>query len=173
MKKSVVCFGMVVLLFAMLTTLQAELKVGYVNSDRILSEWAPAREAQQKLDVEAKNLENQYRRMVNQLDSLNQAYERQKLIMSESRREMKENEIAQLRQRVQQFQVEKMGPQGEIYQKQDEIVGPILEKIKQVIRKVGDDNNYDYILDTVSGNVLYADPAHDVTDQVLYELKRE
>ena len=65
-----------------------------------------------------------------------------------------------------------MGPEGEIYRKQAELVGPVLEKIKSVIEKVGKENEYDYIFDTVAGNILYAEPVHDLTDKVLYELKR-
>jgi len=150
----------------------AEIRIGYVNSDRILSEYDDAKEAQSKLDVEARKLENEYRELLTQLDSLSQEFDRQKMIMSESRRQEKEQEIANLQTTIQGFQVNKMGPEGEIYQKQAELVGPVLEKIKRVIAKVGKDNKYDYILDTVAGNVLYADPAHDLTDKVIYELQR-
>jgi len=147
-------------------------KIGYVNSDRILAEFEEAKEAQQKLDVEAKKLEDEYRGMLGKLDSLNRDFERQKMIMSETRRKTKENEITQLQQNIQRYQVEKMGPEGEIYRKQAELVGPVLEKIKAVIEKVGKSNKYDYIFDTVAGNILYAEPVHDLTDKVLYELKR-
>jgi len=147
-------------------------KIGYVNSDRILAEFEEAKEAQQKLDVEAKKLEDEYRGMLGKLDSLNRDFERQKMIMSETRRKTKENEITQLQQSIQRYQVEKMGPEGEIYRKQAELVGPVLEKIKAVIEKVGKGNKYDYIFDTVAGNILYAEPVHDLTDKVLYELKR-
>ncbi|MGC9363615.1 MAG: OmpH family outer membrane protein [Fidelibacterota bacterium] len=149
-----------------------EVKIGYVNSDRILAEFDEAKEAQRKLDVEAKKLEDEYRSLLNQLDSLSRDFERQKMIMSETRRQTKENEISQLQQTIQRYQIEKMGPEGEIYQKQAELVGPVLEKIKAVIEKVGKENKYDYIFDTVAGNILYAEPVHDLTDKVLYELKR-
>jgi len=124
------------------------------------------------LDIEAKKLENEYRGMLATLDSLGRDYERQKMIMSETRRQTKENEISQLQQSIQRYQVEKLGPEGEIYRKQAELVGPVLEKIKTVIEKVGKENKYDYIFDTVAGNILYAEPVHDLTDKVLYELKR-
>lgn len=165
---------MVGLLVAMGSTdlLAQAMKIGYVNSDRILTEFDEAKEAQRKLDVEAKKLEDEYRGLLNKLDSLSRDFERQKMIMSESRRLTKENEITQLQQSIQRYQVEKMGPEGEIYKKQAELVGPVLEKIKAVIEKVGKENKYDYIFDTVAGNILYAEPVHDLTDKVLYELKR-
>ncbi|MFH1214637.1 MAG: OmpH family outer membrane protein [Candidatus Neomarinimicrobiota bacterium] len=151
---------------------QAQIKVGYVNSDRILGEYDEAKEAQSKLDIEAKKLEDEYRGMLAKLDSLQKDYERQKMMMSETRRKTKEAEVAQLQESIQKYQVEKLGPEGEIYKKQAELVSPILEKVKKVIEKVGKDNKYDYIFDTVQGNILYAEPAHDLTDKVIYELKR-
>ncbi|HDP69093.1 MAG TPA: OmpH family outer membrane protein [Candidatus Marinimicrobia bacterium] len=165
---------MIGLLVAMGSTdlLAQAMKIGYVNSDRILAEFDEAKEAQRKLDVEAKKLEDEYRGLLNKLDSLSRDFERQKMIMSESRRLTKENEITQLQQSIQRYQIEKMGPEGEIYKKQAELVGPVLEKIKAVIEKVGKENKYDYIFDTVAGNILYAEPVHDLTDKVLYELKR-
>jgi len=153
-------------------SLSAQIKIGYVDSQRILNEFDEAREAQAKLDMEAKKLQDEYQRLLAKLDSLNKEYERQRLIMSETRRKEKEEEIMELQRQIQDFQVNKLGPNGEIYQKQAELVGPVLEKIKKVIQKIGEEENYDYIFDTVAGNILYADPAHDLTDKVLYELKR-
>ncbi|MCD6206008.1 MAG: OmpH family outer membrane protein [Candidatus Marinimicrobia bacterium] len=173
MKKIImITLGLLLVLSSANLFAQQGMKIGYVNSDRILQEFEEAKEAQRKLDVEAKKLEDEYRGLLAKLDSLNKDYERQKMIMSETRRQAKENEIAQLQQTIQSYQVDKMGPQGEIYQKQAELVGPVLEKIKAVIEKVGKENKYDFIFDTVAGNILYAEPVYDLTDKVLYELKR-
>ncbi|MBO8130347.1 MAG: OmpH family outer membrane protein [Candidatus Marinimicrobia bacterium] len=152
--------------------LNAQLKIGYVNSEVILKEYDEAREAQAKLDMEAKKIQDEYQRMLAKLDSLQREYERQRLIMSEARRTEKENEIASLQREIQEYQIKKLGPDGEIYKKQAEYVGPVLEKIRKVIQKIGEEGKYDYIFDSVAGNILFADPAHDLTDQVLYELKR-
>ncbi len=172
MKKSrmiVLCF---IVLAGIVNFAYAELSVVYVNSDRILAEYELAKEAQIQLDKEAKELEKQYRQLIAERDSLFQAYDRQKLILSEERRAEKENEITTKEQVIQRFQVEKLGPQGAIYAKQQELIGPVLEKIKMVIQEIGKREKYDYIMDTVAGNILYAEPKFDITDDVLYELQR-
>jgi len=171
-KKTMLILVGVVLILCSANIFAQAVKIAYVNSDRILAEFEEAKEAQTKLDIEARKLEDEYRGMLGKLDSLNRDYERQKMIMSDTRRQTKENEITQLQQTIQRYQVEKMGPEGEIYQKQAELVGPVLEKIKAVIEKVGKENKYDFIFDTVAGNILYAEPVHDLTDKVLYELTR-
>lgn len=169
-------FSLISLVLAALLTFgaqaQAQLKIGYVNSDRILNEFEEAKEAQIKLDSEARKLQEQYQGMLVKLDSLQREYDKQKMMMSEARRKTKEQEITTLQESIQRFQVDKLGPEGEIYKKQNELVAPIIEKIKRVIEKIGKAEKYDYIFDTVAGNILYAEPALDLTDKVLYELKR-
>ena len=161
-----------ILMLSGVTTLHAELKIGYVNSQRIMQEWEVAREAQKKLDKRSQELQTEYQDMLGRLDSMNQTFEKQKMMMSEQRRQEKEQEIMQYRQQVQQYQMQKLGPQGEIYKIQQELTQPVLEKIQKVIKDVGDENNYDYIFDSVAGNILYAAQAHDLTDKVIYQLQR-
>lgn len=172
MKKLLIAFSLVLFLFSTFNFAVGEVKIGYVNSDRILSEFDEARQAQEKLDAEARKLENEYRAMLARLDSLNQEYERQQLIMSDARRLEKEQEITSLQRAIQEFQIEKLGPEGEIYKKQAELVGPVIDKINKIIKKIGKEEKYDYIFDTVAGNILYAEPVYDLTDKVIYELTR-
>ncbi len=161
-----------VLTTGLLTTAMAAQNIAFVNSDRILAEYKDAQDAQSRLDVEAQKLQNEYQQMLARLDSLRQSYEQQKMMMSESKRQTKEEQMLQLQQQIQVFQQQKLGPQGEIYQKQNEIVGPVLEKVKRVIKEVAEEKNLDFVFDTVAGSILYAEPVHDITDDVIYKLER-
>lgn len=152
--------------------LAAQVKIAYVNSDRIMQEFEEAKEAQQKLDAEAQKLQEQYGTMTTQLDSMQQDYQRQQFVMSEERRKQKQSEIQQLQQRIQQFQMQNVGPQGQIYAKQEQILGPVLKKINAAIKKVAVNNGYDFVLDSVNGNLLYAEEKYNITADVLYELRR-
>lgn len=147
-------------------------KYGYINSEYILSQFEEFREAQSKLEVEGRKLEKQYYDMAATLDSLQQEYERQKFLMTESNRASKENEMKQLAETIQRFQVEKLGPQGEFYQKQQALADPVLQKINTAIKQVGEDGGYDFIFDTVAGNILYAQDKFDLTEKVLKELHK-
>lgn len=147
-------------------------KLGYINSETILSEFEEFREAQSKLEVEGRRIEAEYYAMAGRLDSLQQEYERQKFILTEANRKAKETEIKTLSDRLRRFQTEKLGPQGEIYQKQQQIAAPILDKINRAIKKVGQEYGYDFIFDTVQGNILYAKDSYDLTNVVLNELRK-
>ncbi len=147
-------------------------KFGYINSEYILSQSEEFREAQSKLEVEGRKLEKQYYDMAASLDSMQQDYERQKFLMTESNRATKEGTMRRLAEEIQQFQVQKLGPQGEFYQKQQALADPVLQKVNAAIKKVGEDGSYDFIFDTVAGNILYAQEKFDLTEKVLKELQK-
>ncbi len=147
-------------------------KFGYINSEFILSQFEEFKEAQNKLEVEGRKLEKQYYDMAATLDSLQKEYERQKFLMTESNKATKENEMRRLAENIQKFQVEKLGPQGEFYQKQQALADPVLQKINGAIKRVGEAGGYDFIFDTVAGNILYAQEKFDLTEQVLKELQK-
>jgi outer membrane protein len=147
-------------------------KFGYINSEYILSQFEEYREAQSKLEVEGKKLEKQYYDMAAQLDSMQKDYDRQKFLMTSTKVAEKENEMRFLAEQIQQFQVQKLGPQGEFYQKQQALADPVLQKINTAIKKVGEDGGYDFIFDVVAGNILYAQEQFDLTEKVLKELQK-
>ena len=150
----------------------AEIKIGYVDSNEIMNNFEEVRQVQVDLEKEQRRLEGDFNNLVNRLDSLNQDYERQRLLMSEARRNEKEKEISNMEKSVQKFQLDKFGPEGEIYRKQNQLLKPVLGKIDAAIQQVGSDRGYDYILDAMSGALLYALDSHNLTEAVMDELSK-
>ena len=68
--------------------------------------------------------------------------------------------------------MEKFGPEGEIYRKQNILLKPVLTKIDDAIKKVGSEQSYDFILDAMSGALLYALDSHNLTEAVMDELSK-
>ena len=159
-----------ILLTLLLSLLAADVKIGYVDSNQIMSNFEEVRQVQVNLEKEQRRLENDFNELIAQLDSLQQDYERQRLLMSETRRAEKENEIINLKKTAEEFQLKKFGPEGEIYKKQNELLKPVLKKIDDAIQKVGSDQGYDFILDAMSGALLYALDSHNLTEDVMDEL---
>ena len=150
-----------------------EMKLGYIDSNRIMSEFDDVRDIQVELEKEQRKLESEYNGMINQLDSLKQVFERQRLLMSDSRREEKQNELINIERNIQEFQLKKFGPEGEIFRKQSQLLAPVLEQVDAAIKVVASQKGYDYVFDAVSGAIVYALDAHDLTEQVLKELKKD
>lgn len=150
----------------------ADVKIGYVDSNEIMNNFDEVRQVKADLEKEQRRLESEFNELVYSLDSLKQDYDRQRLLMSDSRRNEKENEIVNKEKSVQKFQLDKFGPEGEIYRTQNELLKPVLAKIDDAIQKVGSERGYDFILDAMSGALLYALDSHNLTEDVMDELTK-
>jgi len=150
----------------------ADVKIGYVDSNEIMNNFDEVRQVQADLDEEQRRLESEFNELVYSLDSLKQDYDRQRLLMSDTRRNEKENEILNKEKSVQKFQLDKFGPEGEIYKTQNQLLKPVLAKIDDAIQKVGSERGYDFILDAMSGALLYALDSHNLTEDVMDELAK-
>ncbi len=149
-----------------------QLKIGYIDSNRIMQEYEEVRDAQAKLEKETRRLQVEYNTYVERLDSLNREFERQRLLLSNDNIRKKELELQSLYQTTQTFQQTKFGPEGELYRYQAQLMAPVLEKVDAAVKKIGAERSYDYIMDAAGGALVYALPAHDLTEDVIAELRR-
>lgn len=170
--KTVLIFSLL-LLFAIPGFAQ-KLKLGYVHSQQILSSYKEAIDVQKKIDELDKQYQTEGRDLQENLRRLQEQYESQSLLLSDAKKKEKEAEIQNLMLKLQSFQQEKYNPQtGEIYKKQAELLQPVLDKINGIITKLGEAENYDLILDTAAGNILYvSDQVADLTQKILDELNK-
>ena len=161
-----------ILTLALASLAFADVKIGYVDSNEIMNNFDEVRQVQADLEKEQRRLESEFNELVYSLDSLKQDFDRQRLLMSDTRRNEKENEILNKEKSVQKFQLDKFGPEGEIYKTQNQLLKPVLAKIDDAIQKVGSDRGYDFILDAMSGALLYALDSHNLTEDVMDELAK-
>ncbi len=152
---------------------QAQAKIRYVNSQRILSEFPEALEIQKKLDEIRAGYEGEYNDMLQRYENLVKEIENQSLLLSPEKKAEKEKEGQELGMAIEQFRYQKLGPQGELYKKNLELTQPLYDKIDQIIQRVGDEEEYDFILDVVQGVVLFAKPQFDITNRVIEELSKQ
>tara|TARA_Y100000590_G_scaffold455740_1_gene604959 strand:+ start:275 stop:811 length:537 start_codon:yes stop_codon:yes gene_type:complete len=150
----------------------SETKIGYIDSQIIMSEYEDVRQVQVELEKEQKRLQTVYEKKIISLDSLKTAYQTGSIILSEQKKVQMETDIRQKEQEIQQWQLEYFGPEGELYKLQNQLLAPILNTIDSVIRKIGEERSYDYIFDAVQGSIVYALDSHNLTQDVLVELKK-
>ena len=85
----------------MSTFLFADVKIGYIDSNEIMTKFEEVRQVKVSLEKEQRKLQAEMENLIQQLDSLKQEYERQRLLMSDSRRQEKEQELARSEQKIQ------------------------------------------------------------------------
>lgn len=172
--KSILKIAALTLVVVMLTaSVSSAQKIGYINSQKILSNYKEAQDAQARFEKLNREWEDEAREMQRQFQEMGEQLESQRLLLSEERVAEKQQELQNLYMRIQQFQNDKWGQNGEAIRKNEEIMQPIIDKINAAIQKVGEEERFDYIFDTVAGNILYASPSQpDLTDLVLEELEK-
>ncbi len=160
-------------IFGSANPVAAQLKLGYIDSQKILGSYKEAQDAQKQLQELNRRWEEEATNMQRELQTKLDELESQALLLSEERKREKETEFQNLNIRLQQFQQEKWGAQGEVYAKRAELMQPVIDKINAVIKKIGTDDKYDYIFDVVNGNILHvSDSQPDLTGRVLEELNK-
>jgi len=163
-----------VLISAVTVFAQSPQKIGYVDSQIILTQLPEAIKAQSDLDALTQKWSNQLDSMKMALQQQYADVQKQIATMTEEQKQIKQKELIDKEQQIYQFQNQKFGQQnGEIYQRQETIFAPVKEKIYAAIEKVAKEEGMQFIFDK-SGDILllYADEAFDITFKVLDSLKR-
>jgi len=138
-------------------------KIGFVNTERILRDSAPAKAAQTKIEAEFKKREDEIQRLGNNLRTAAQKFEKDAPILSESDRNKRQRELANIDADIQRKRREF---QEDFNRRRNEEFATIIERANAAIKRIADSENYDLILqDAVTVN-----PRVDITDKVVQAL---
>jgi outer membrane protein len=148
----------------------AEVKLGYIDSARILVEFKGVEDAKRTFDQEVKNWEKQEEMLRSELDSLGGEYKSQELMLTESMKKEKQDVIRTKKSAYDEFVKSIWGPEGKLAQKNAELMKPIIDKVNAILERIGNDEKFTMIFDAANGGVVYAAPGADLTTRVLEEL---
>ncbi len=161
-----------VLLLLMISAPIFAQKLAYVQTQQIFSEFSEYKDAEAKLAQLRSQYQAEYDQLVKEYTAQLQEIESQSLLLSPEKKQEKERLMQEKALQIEKYKYEKLGPQGELYAAQAKLVAPINDKIMAAIKKIGEDEGYDFIFDGASG-LLYAKPDTDITQQVLEALKTD
>jgi outer membrane protein len=150
-------------------SLAQNIRIGYVDTEKVLDSAPGADEASKIFDEEVGTWKGEAENLKGELQTLIEEYESQQLILSPEKKREKEEKIALKKNEYDQKVYE---IQGKIQQRSAELSQPILEKVYQTIKVVSERENYDLVFDSSLGAIVYADPSLDITQVVIDELKK-
>lgn len=142
----------IALLFSGMGFAQGTLKIGYLDSQKLMSMMPESDSAQVQIKKYAQGLQQQMQTMGAEYQKKVQEYQSNAGTMSDLIRQTKEKEIADLQQRIQAF---RSSADQDISKKQQDLYQPIVNKVKKAIEAVGKEYHYTYILDVSQGTVLF------------------
>jgi outer membrane protein len=143
-------------------------RFAYVNSDYILNNIPDFKAAQEQLDRLTQGWQQEVEAKYEEVEALYRSYQQDRVLMSEEMRRKREDEIVSREAAAAELQNKYFGPEGELFNSQEELIRPIQDRIYKAVEKLASDNNYAVIFDTAdSPTMLYTNPRNDISDDVL------
>jgi outer membrane protein len=148
-------------------SIQAQ-KFAYVDTDYILNKIPDFKQAQEKLDVLSadwqKEIENKYA----DVEQMYRAYQQEQVLLTDDMKEKREDAIIKKETDAKNLQKKYFGPEGDLYQKRQELIKPIQDKIYDAIQQLAADNKYAIVFDSSSDLImLYKNNNYDKSDKIL------
>jgi outer membrane protein len=172
LRKSILTLTLIVLISSV-SLVFGQLKIGYVDSQKLMGQYQEAIDAQNTLGQIRNEYQAEYENKVREYQQMAEEIDSQSLLLSEEKKKEKLRLLQDKATEIDQYKFEKLNPEGgEFYRKNQELFKPVIDKINLVIQKIGRVEEYDFILDASSGTLLHALPKYDLTEQVLEELNR-
>jgi len=141
-----------------------EFKIGFVNTERLFREAAPAKRAQQKLEKEFAARDADIQRLSKQVRDLQALLDKDGATMADADRRNKERDLVNQSRDLQRMQREAREDQN---LRRNEELGSLQERANKVIQQIAADEKFDLIL---QDPVVFASPRIDITDKVIKAL---
>lgn len=142
-----------------------ESKIGFVSTERIFREAAPAKAAQAKIEQEFSRRDKDLQDMAARLKAMSEKLDKDAAVLSESERVKRQRDLADLDK---DFQRKQREFREDLNQRRNEELATVLERTNKVIKQIAETEKYDIVFQ----EAVYASPRIDITDKVLKALNK-
>jgi outer membrane protein len=155
--------ALLALVLVSVTAQAQDLKIGYVNSERVLREAAPAKAAQAKLEAEFNKRDRELNDQGAKLKAAADKLDKDAPTLSEAERNRRQRELVEQDRDLQRKRREF---QEDLNQRKNEELASVVERANRVIKQIFDQEKYDVILQ----EVVFASAKVDITEKVIKAL---
>jgi outer membrane protein len=148
------------------SALADDLKIGYVNSDRVLRDALPAKAAQAKLEAEFSKREKDLADLASRLKAASDKLDKDGPTLAEAERARRQRELVDQDRELQRKRREF---QEDLNQRKNEELGAVVERTNKVIKQIFETEKYDLILQ----EAVFWSPKVDITDKVIKALNAQ
>lgn len=141
----------------------ADLKIGFIDAERINRESAPAERASKQLEKEFAPRAQELQRREGEIKAMQAQLEKESMTMSETDRRTKEQELARMNLDFQRMQREY---REDLNLRRNQELSALFERANRVIKQIAESEKYDLILQ----EAVYRSPRIDITEKVLKAL---
>jgi outer membrane protein len=138
-------------------------KLGFVNTERILRDSAPAQRAQKKIEAEFQKRDQELAKIAGELKRMQDDLDKNGMTMGEAQRRNREREFSDLNR---EFQRKQREFREDLNQRRNEELAQVVELANRVIRQIAEQEKFDIIFQ----DAVFASPRIDITDKVIKSL---
>jgi outer membrane protein len=148
-------------------------KIAIVDINQVLNSLADYKKAQEDLDKIAQKWRGDIAQQQDVIKGLYNRYQAEQVLLNETQRKQREEEIMNKEKEVREAQRVKFGSDGELFKRRQELVKPIQDKVYAAIERFANEKGYDLILDkSSSAGLIFANPTYDKTSSVIDLVKK-
>ncbi|MEY3591828.1 MAG: hypothetical protein RLZZ38_797 [Bacteroidota bacterium] len=159
------------LFFVLSLRLASAQSYAYIDSDYILENVPEYAEAKERLDKMAERWTKEIEDRYATIKDLKSKYDREEVLLPKEEREKRKSEIQKLEQEAIDLQTQHFGSNGDYFQKRQELIKPIQDRVFTAMKKVAKREGYAFVFDKANqSNLLYAEKEFDISNEVLEEM---
>lgn len=146
-------------------------KYGYLDSDFVMQSVPEYSEAKDKLDKLADRWTKEIEERYEIIKKKKEAFNREEVLLPNEEKTKRAEEIKKLEADAMELQKARFGVSGDYFQKRQELIKPIQDKVFDAMQKVASKRNYSFIFDKANqSNLIYADSKFDISEEVIKEM---
>ena len=169
--KSTATLAAILGLFLLASAPLSAQRIAIVDVNKMLESIEEYQQAQEELDRIAARWRQEIAQEYDKIKSLYNSYQAEQVLLSDEARRQREDEIMGLEAQVRELQKSYFGPEGQLFQKRQDLVHPIQDRVYGAIEAYAQDRGYDLVFDkSSSAGLIFNNPEYDKTDEVLNRL---
>ena len=147
-------------------------KFAYVDTEYILKNLPEYKSSQNQLNVLSEQWQKEVDANFVAIDKMYKAYQADQVLLTDDMRKRRENDIIEKEKEAKEFQRQKFGPDGDLFQSRIKLLKPIQEKVSKVIADYAKGKMIDFIFDKGSEAtmMIYSSSSYDVSDDIITRL---
>lgn len=147
-------------------------KFAYVDTEYILGQIPEYKAGIKQLDATSQQMQKQVEARFAQIDDLYKAYQAEQVLLTDEMRKRRENDIIEKEKDAKDFQRQKFGPEGELFQQRTKLLKPIQDKVSQTITEFAKSKGIDFVFDKGSEAMMfiYANANYDLSKDIVIRL---
>ena len=163
--------GVLIVLFVLTSVVAMAQKYAFVDSEYIRKNIPAFTTAQDQLDRLSQQWEKEISDGYAVVEQMYKSYQNEAVLLSQEMKTKREEAIIAKEKEMKALQNKYFGMEGDLFKKREELVKPVQDEILKAIKEIALEGTYAVIFDTAAGgNILFANPKFDLSDQVLEKL---